>query len=297
MLLEDLKQQIIDHIRTASRPCGGIFDTPAKEAKLAELTLLTETSGFWDNSDKANTILKEKATIERSLRDWNALASRRSDLEAMAELASEEGGQAMLAELEQEIGAIIARYMRRRNSSPPFRRTGCRDTRSSRSIPEPAAPRPRTGPRCCMRMYLRWAEKHGTERRYSTTSPAKKPGVKSVTFTVAGDYPYGRLKAEAGVHRLVRISPFDANKRRHTSFASVYVYPEVEDDIDISIDEKDLQDRHLPGVERRRPAREQDRFRGPDHPPPHEHRGPVPERTVTAQEQERGHEGAEIPAL
>jgi peptide chain release factor 2 len=91
-----------------------------------------------------------------------------------------------------------------------------------------------------MRMYLRWAEK----RRYQTEildyQAGEEAGVKSVTFTVSGDYAYGRLKAEAGVHRLVRISPFDANKRRHTSFASVYVYPEVEDDIDISIDEKDL---------------------------------------------------------
>jgi peptide chain release factor 2 len=91
-----------------------------------------------------------------------------------------------------------------------------------------------------MRMYLRWAEKTGYRTEILDYQSGEEAGVKSVTFTVSGEYAYGKLKAEAGVHRLVRISPFDANKRRHTSFASVYVYPEVEEDIDIMIDEKDL---------------------------------------------------------
>ena len=91
-----------------------------------------------------------------------------------------------------------------------------------------------------MRMYLRWAEKNGFGRDILDYQAGEEAGVKSVTFTVSGDYAYGKMKAEAGVHRLVRISPFDANKRRHTSFASVYVYPEVEEDIDLDIDEKDL---------------------------------------------------------
>ena len=91
-----------------------------------------------------------------------------------------------------------------------------------------------------MRMYLRWAEKRGYGTEILDYQNGEEAGVKSVTFMVTGDYAYGRTKAEAGVHRLVRISPFDANKRRHTSFASVHVYPEVEEDVDISIDEKDL---------------------------------------------------------
>jgi len=91
-----------------------------------------------------------------------------------------------------------------------------------------------------MRMYLRWAEKRAYKAEILDYQAGEEAGVKSVTFTVSGDYAYGRLKAEAGVHRLVRISPFDANKRRHTSFASLFVYPEVEEDIDIVIDEKDL---------------------------------------------------------
>jgi peptide chain release factor 2 len=91
-----------------------------------------------------------------------------------------------------------------------------------------------------MRMYLRWIERRGFKREIIDLQPGDEAGIKSVTFTVAGDYAYGLLGAEAGVHRLVRISPFDQAARRHTSFASVYVWPELPDDIDIEIDEKDI---------------------------------------------------------
>jgi peptide chain release factor 2 len=91
-----------------------------------------------------------------------------------------------------------------------------------------------------MRMYLRWVESRGFKAEVVDFLPGDEAGVKSVTFTVAGEYAYGYLKAEVGVHRLVRISPFDANKRRHTSFASVFVYPEIEDDIEVDISEADL---------------------------------------------------------
>jgi peptide chain release factor 2 len=91
-----------------------------------------------------------------------------------------------------------------------------------------------------LRMYVRWAERKGYKIETLDLQPGDEAGIKSVTFAVNGPYAYGYLKAEAGVHRLVRISPFDANKRRHTSFASVFVYPELDDDIDIVIDDKDL---------------------------------------------------------
>ena len=91
-----------------------------------------------------------------------------------------------------------------------------------------------------LRMYLRWAEKNKYSAEIVDTLPGEEAGIKSATFTVSGKYAYGFLKAEVGVHRLVRISPFDANRRRHTSFASVFVYPDVEDEIDIEIDEDDL---------------------------------------------------------
>jgi peptide chain release factor 2 len=91
-----------------------------------------------------------------------------------------------------------------------------------------------------LRMYLRWADRRGYRKEILEYQPGEEAGVKSVTFTVEGEYAYGYLKAEAGIHRLVRISPFDANSRRHTSFASVFVYPEVDEDIKVEIDEADL---------------------------------------------------------
>ncbi len=225
--------------RTGWRSCGGIFDTPAKETKLAELTRLTETSGFWDNADKANTVLKEKASIERSLRDWQSLSARLTDLEAMAELAGEEGGHELRPELENEIATITQDIAAAEVSALL---SGEQDAANAIVSIHPGAggTEAQDWAEMLMRMYLRWAEKHGFKTEILDYQSGEEAGVKSVTFTVSGDYPYGRLKAEAGVHRLVRISPFDANKRRHTSFASVYVYPEVEDDIDIEIDEKEL---------------------------------------------------------
>ena len=111
-----------------------------------------------------------------------------------------------------------------------------------------------------LRMYLRWAERRGFKRELMDYQPGDEAGIKSATFTVSGDYAYGLMSAEAGVHRLVRISPFDQAARRHTSFASVYVWPELPDDVEVEIDEKDLRDRHLPVERARRPARQRHRL-------------------------------------
>jgi peptide chain release factor 2 len=183
--------------------------------------------------------LKEKATIERSLREWGFLAGRVSDLEAMAELAGEEGGEAMHEEMEHEIEAL-----RKDIAAAEIAALLSGEQDASNAIvsihPGAGGTEAQDWAEMLMRMYLRWAEKHAYKSEILDYQAGEEAGVKSVTFTVSGEYIYGRLKAEAGVHRLVRISPFDANKRRHTSFASLYVYPEVQDDIDIAIDEKDL---------------------------------------------------------
>ena len=117
-----------------------------------------------------------------------------------------------------------------------------------------------------MRMYMRWAEQHGYKVELLEESEGEQAGIKSATLQVSGPNAYGWLKTEAGVHRLVRISPFDANARRHTSFASVWVYPVVDDNIEIEINEADLQVDTYPRLGRRRPARQQDRERHPHHP-------------------------------
>jgi peptide chain release factor 2 len=157
----------------------------------------------------------------------------------MAELVTEEGGQALLVELEHEIAGMKNDLAAAEVSALL---SGERDLSNAIISIHPGAggTEAQDWAEMLMRMYLRWAEKRGYKTEILDYQNGEEAGVKSVTFTVSGDYAYGRTKAEAGVHRLVRISPFDANKRRHTSFASVHVYPEVEEDVDITIDEKDL---------------------------------------------------------
>jgi peptide chain release factor 2 len=198
-----------------------------------------EASGFWDNKDKANALMKERASLERSLKDWNSLSTRFHDLEAMADLAAEKDGEAMRSELESEIATIQKDIS---SAEVAALLSGEQDVSNAIISIHPGAggTEAQDWAEMLMRMYLRWAEAHGYKTEILDYQNGEEAGVKSVTFTVSGDYAYGKLKAEAGVHRLVRISPFDANKRRHTSFASVYVYPEVEENIDLAIDEKDL---------------------------------------------------------
>ena len=116
-----------------------------------------------------------------------------------------------------------------------------------------------------MRMYMRWAEQHGYKVQLLEQSEGEQAGIKSATLQVSGPNAYGWLKTEAGVHRLVRISPFDSAARRHTSFASVWVYPVVDDNIDIEIDDERPEGRHLPRIGCRRTARQQDGERDPHH--------------------------------
>jgi peptide chain release factor 2 len=157
----------------------------------------------------------------------------------MAELASEEGGASMHAELEHEIASILKDIA---SAEIAALLSGEQDASNAIVSIHPGAggTEAQDWAEMLMRMYLRWAEKRGYKTEILDYQAGEEAGVKSVTFTVSGDYAYGKLKAEAGVHRLVRISPFDANKRRHTSFASLFVYPEVDEGIDIVIDEKDL---------------------------------------------------------
>ena len=148
-----------------------------------------------------------------------------------------------------------------------------------------------------LRMYLRWAENRGYKTEIIDYLAGDEAGVKSVSFTLEGEYAYGYIKAEIGIHRLVRISPFDASARRHTSFASVFVYPEVDDDIVIDIDEKDLRiDTYRSTGAGGQHVNKTDSAVRITHPSDRNCR-PVPERTITAQKQIHGDEIPEIASL
>jgi peptide chain release factor 2 len=146
------------------------------------------------------------------------------------------------------------------------------------------------------RMYVRWAEKHGYKVELMAESAGEEAGIRSATYKISGPNAYGWLKSESGVHRLVRISPYDSAARRHTSFSSVWVYPVVDDNIEIDRARQRDPHRHLPLLGRRRPARQHHRLGGADHPPAHRHRGDQLGE-VAAPEPRHRHGGAEIAAL
>lgn len=142
-----------------------------------------------------------------------------------------------------------------------------------------------------LRMYLRWCESRGWKTELMEVSGGDVAGIKSATLRVEGDYAYGWLKTETGVHRLVRKSPFDSDNRRHTSFTSVFVSPEIDDNIDITINPADLRT-DVPFVRCRWPAREQDRVGGANHPHPDQYRRGLPDRPQPAPEPRQRDEDA-----
>jgi peptide chain release factor 2 len=162
-----------------------------------------------------------------------------SYLENSLDILEEEGGEAFLKEIGEEIESL-----REAIKTIELRHLLSGEIDINNAIitihPGAGGTESQDWAQILMRMYLRWAEKRGFSTQIIDLLPGEEAGIKSATITVTGPYAYGYLKAEAGVHRLVRISPFDANKRRHTSFSAVLVYPEIEEDIDIEIDEDDL---------------------------------------------------------
>ncbi len=177
--------------------------------------------------------------MEREVQRWSDLERRYNDLTAMVELAEESGD----AELERELASELSQF---ETSMKQLRiellLSGERDANNAILAIHPGAggTESQDWAQMLLRMYARWAERKGFKVEMLDLQAGDEAGIKSATVAINGPYSYGYLKAEAGVHRLVRISPFDANKRRHTSFASVFVYPELEDDVELDLDDKDL---------------------------------------------------------
>ena len=192
--------------------------------------------GFWDNPAANAQILQKRRDIERRLQTLNQLRSDAEELATWRELLAE--GEAdpdfdrFLARLEGELDKL---ELQLKLSSPD-------DEKNAILAIHPGAggTESQDWAEMLLRMYLRYCERKGWSTEMLEYQAGEEAGLKSVTVMVRGDYAYGYLKAERGVHRLVRISPFDAAKRRHTSFASVYLYPDIDDDIEVEINDKDL---------------------------------------------------------
>ena len=196
-------------------------------------------TGFWDNQDKAREVIAESNRLKGWVEPWKKLDGKASDLVELGALLETESDDDLeaewLAEVEETERQSQALEVRTMLQGPD-------DHRSALLTVHPGAGGLESQDWAGMltRMYTRWAERRGYSVNVLDMQLGEEAGIKSATLEVSGEDAYGYLKAEKGVHRLVRISPFDAQSRRHTSFASVFVYPEVDDEIQIEIDESDL---------------------------------------------------------
>ena len=217
--------------------CGSIFDAPKLREQLAEIEKKLADPNIWDTPEKSQQLMRERKRIEESLGSESELARRSGDIEAYFDLARE--GEAVTEDLKNEIDRLreVVETLETQTLL-----SGENDPRNAIVTIHPGAggTESQDWAEMLMRMYLRWAERQGFTTVLNDYQAGEEAGIKSATFTVTGEYAFGLLTSEIGVHRLVRISPFDQAKRRHTSFASVFVSPEIDDSIQIEVKQEDL---------------------------------------------------------
>ena len=223
----------------AARRYGGIFDYDAKVSKLSEVNAALEDPNVWSEPKRAQALGKEKRTLEDVVLVLQQTQTGLDDLRELHELAQAENDTDTMASIGQDLQAIeqaIKQLEFRRMFNNPADPSPCfMDIQAGAG-----------GTEACdwasmlLRQYLRFAERRGFKATVEDETPGDVAGIKSASIKIEGDYAYGLLRTETGVHRLVRKSPFDSAGGRHTSFASVFVYPEVDDDIDIQINPADV---------------------------------------------------------
>ncbi|MBH49668.1 MAG: peptide chain release factor 2 [Candidatus Marinimicrobia bacterium] len=217
--------------------CGGIFDLGDKNKQISTLKKMTFATNFWDNKDSAAATLKKISRLEKDIKIWEGLNQKHGDIEVLFEFLEE--GESTAQEIESELnefsGLIRDQEIKLILGNPE-------DIENAILTIHPGAGGTESQDWANMlyRMYNRWIEGKGFSTSILDYQAGDEAGIKELTLEIKGDFAYGQLKAEAGVHRLVRISPFDANSRRHTSFASVFVYPSIDDEIKIEINPNDL---------------------------------------------------------
>src|SRR3954470_522008 len=216
---------------------GGFFDVPAKRAELERIEREASAPDFWNDQEAAQKMMSERSRLERAVNRQAEFESSIEDAGVLFEFAEEDEAslselRSLLERMEQEVGQAETEMML----------GGDNDALNAICTIHPGAggTESQDWAEMLLRMYVKWAEKRGFKTEILDYQPAEEAGIKSVTFTVTGEFAYGLLAAEAGAHRLVRISPFDQAARRHTSFASLFVFPEIDENIEVEINDKDL---------------------------------------------------------
>ncbi|HDK41583.1 MAG TPA: peptide chain release factor 2, partial [Nitrospirae bacterium] len=217
----------------------GIFDVPSLSKQHEDLQKKLVARDLWDSPAKAQALLKEKAAIENTLEPFTLIEKKFEDIGVLLELSKEEGGEVFLKDAGRDIEILLSDLDEIELKST-FTQIEDRNNAIMTIHPGAGGTESQDWAQILMRMYIKWAELKGFKVEMVELLPGEEAGIKSATLTISGDYAYGYLKGEAGVHRLVRISPFDANKRRHTSFAAILVYPEISEDIDVELKDDDL---------------------------------------------------------
>jgi len=218
---------------------GGFFDLEGKRARLGILEEEQANPAFWSDQERSRVVLAEMKSLRQLLTPAQALAQRLEDAGAMAELIEETPDEELSRELDAELaaidGALGGLELQTMLGGPD-------DGRDAILTIHPGAggTESQDWAEMLMRMYVRWAERKGFDVTVLDLLPGEEAGIKSASIEIKGQYAYGFLKAEKGVHRLVRISPFDSQARRHTSFASVFVYPDIDDTIEVDLRDEDI---------------------------------------------------------
>lgn len=218
---------------------GGTFDYGLKKDRLAEVELELSDSALWDDPEKAQELGRERAALEAVVSVIDLLLTSLKDLNDIVELGLEESDDSLLSDATEEI-----KDLSRKLDSLEFQRmfSGQMDPNSAYMEIQSGSggTEAQDWAEMLLRMYLRWGERHGFKTEIMELSEGEVAGIKSATIRFDGDYAFGWLRTETGVHRLVRKSPFDSGNRRHTSFAAVFLAPEIDDDIEINLDMSDV---------------------------------------------------------
>ena len=219
--------------------CGGLFDVDSKEKELHELNTRIEDPSLWDDPEQAQKLMQERTRLERAIKSFREAEAELADQATLFEMGAEEDDTDIQVEAAAGLDAVDAKIV----GLELARMLGGENDAESAFLEIHAGAggtESQDWAEMLLRMYLRWAERRGFKAELFECTAGEEAGIKSVTVSMKGEYVYGLLKAEVGIHRLVRKSPFDSGNRRHTSFASVFAYPDIDRDVDIDINEADV---------------------------------------------------------
>ena len=234
-----LSANALSSLLAAWKFSGGIFDISGKKSRIAELDVEASQPDFWLVNERAQTALREQARLKVAVDGWEAQMKVLDDARVLIDLADEAKDEPTAVEAAATLSAVedaVGKMEFARMLSGPYDQQGALLSINAGA----GGTESQDWAEMLQRMYMRWCVRRGYKCEILDLQPGDEAGIKSVTLGITGEWAYGYLRAENGVHRLVRISPFDSQARRHTSFASVFIYPDIDETIKLDIDEKDL---------------------------------------------------------